>query len=290
MRPRSKRASLLPVQGLSFQIWPSSLSLAKYAEIEHQQRPHCWQVPVAFFTCFLLPVAYAQADLPASCRHEASISQGACKAQGMRVLELGCGCGLVGLCFAALGATVLLTDLPDPLVLPAHIPRSMEWLLHRLVSCFPHTLPACIRASNYAMPSLAALQDIVRDNIALNQDAISAAGGSAAAQAFVWGETDVSELATEWRRPDVIVAADVVYRRELFQPLLHALKSLGAGVLTSVWPPFQTSWSLTSQSSSTRGPIDPVHAFMHICIFLSAHHCKNLWSRLTMLCWFCRQP
>lgn len=46
--------------------------------------------------------------------------------QGMRILELGCGCGLVGLCFAALGATVLLTDLPDPLVLSAHIPKLLS--------------------------------------------------------------------------------------------------------------------------------------------------------------------
>ena len=37
--------------------------------------------------------------------------------QGKRVLELGCGCGLVGLCYAAHGAHVLLTDLPEPLVL-----------------------------------------------------------------------------------------------------------------------------------------------------------------------------
>ena len=39
---------------------------------------------------------------------------GACAcAQGQRILELGCGCGLVGLVFAALGARVLLTDLPE---------------------------------------------------------------------------------------------------------------------------------------------------------------------------------
>ena len=37
-------------------------------------------------------------------------------AQGKHVVELGCGCGLVGLCLAAHGAHVLLTDLPEPLV------------------------------------------------------------------------------------------------------------------------------------------------------------------------------
>ncbi|CAL8460637.1 g167 [Coccomyxa elongata] len=111
--------------------------------------------------------------------------------KGKRVLELGCGCGLVGLCFAALGADVLLTDLPDPL-------------------------------------------DIVRDNIALNSKTIALAGGNAAAQAFVWGKTDAFELAPEWRTPDMIVAADVVYRRELFQPLLHAMKSLGGSPGTRI--------------------------------------------------------
>ena len=46
--------------------------------------------------------------------------------QGKHVIELGCGCGLVGLCLAAHGAHVLLTDLPEPLV---RVPQPLIALL-----------------------------------------------------------------------------------------------------------------------------------------------------------------
>ena len=71
-----------------------------------------------------------------------------------------------------------------------------------------------------------AIQDIVRENIALNSAIIRAAGGSAAAAPLVWGVTRAAELVGGWHAPDVVVAADVVYRRELFQPLLQALADL----------------------------------------------------------------
>ena len=52
------------------------------------------------------------------------------------------------------------------------------------------------------------------------------AGGSAAAQELTWGVTPVSQLPEEWQATDAILAADVVYRQDLFQPLLHSLDKL----------------------------------------------------------------
>ena len=50
---------------------------------------------------------------------------------------------------------------------------------------------------------------------------------------LVWGETDCSTLPSEWQRPDFVLAADVVYHRELFSKLLDALDCLGAGSCSS---------------------------------------------------------
>eukprot|EP00884_Botryococcus_braunii_P000512 jgi/Botrbrau1/10461/Bobra.0133s0068.2 len=133
-------------QGLSFQLWPSALTLSRFAELENDRRRDIWK--------------------------------------GKRVVELGCGTGLVGLVFAALGADVLLTDKKTPL-------------------------------------------GMVRENVQLNADLIQRAGGRADCGELVWGVTDVVSLGPHWQAPDFVVAADVVYMQELFQPLLATLSSLG---------------------------------------------------------------
>ncbi|KAK9846615.1 hypothetical protein WJX81_007617 [Elliptochloris bilobata] len=136
-----------PEDGLSFQVWPSALQLARYAEHSACAQAGCWA--------------------------------------GRRVLELGCGCGLVGLVFAALGARVLLTDLPEP-------------------------------------------QALIRQNIAINAAAIAGAGGAAEAAVLAWGVTDPASLPGAWATLDLVIAADVVYHRDLFGPLLATLAAFGA--------------------------------------------------------------
>jgi predicted nicotinamide N-methyase len=70
------------------------------------------------------------------------------------------------------------------------------------------------------------VQDLIRRNIGLNQEAIDEAGGTATAWVLSWGITQTSQLPDQWQAPDMVLAADVVYRQELFQPLLCCLDML----------------------------------------------------------------
>ena len=82
-------------------------------------------------------------------------------------------------------------------------------------------------------------QELLKSNIALNSTLLKASGGLAVAFPLVWGETDCSKLEQQWAKPDLIVAADVIYHRELMDPLLETVKALGeslhnAGGLCSI--------------------------------------------------------
>jgi hypothetical protein len=102
------------VQGLSFQIWPSALHLADFARALDWRTPGFWRVCSAItlvpFHCVIALCGINVAGFPL-------LFIGYCReAQGKYVVELGTGCGLVGLVLACLGAHVLLTDLPHVLV------------------------------------------------------------------------------------------------------------------------------------------------------------------------------
>ena len=71
------------------------------------------------------------------------------------------------------------------------------------------------------------LQSLLEVNIAVNQATIHAGGGSAQCCELAWGITPAASLGAAWACPDLVVAADVVYHRELFHPLLKTLDDLG---------------------------------------------------------------
>jgi hypothetical protein len=70
---------------------------------------------------------------------------------------------------------------------------------------------------------------MLKRNIALNSQLIEAGGGTAVAFPLVWGLTHCTTLDQQWRCPDVVMAADVIYHRELISPLFEAMSSLGEG-------------------------------------------------------------
>ena len=48
---------------------------------------------------------------------------------------------------------------------------------------------------------------------------------------LVWGLTDCSTLDRRWQFPDVVIAADVIYHRELMTPLFDVMSSLGEAMI-----------------------------------------------------------
>lgn len=75
---------------------------------------------------------------------------------------------------------------------------------------------------------------MIDSNIMLNSDVLASTGGLAVSFPLCWGSTDLEGVPESWRHPDLIVAADVIYHKHLFQPLLQTLKTYGEGSMLSV--------------------------------------------------------
>jgi hypothetical protein len=112
--------------------------------------------------------------------------------------------------------------------------------------------------------------------VAANAAAVAAGGGSARAAALRWGDAShAAALAGEW---GVLLAADVVYRRELFAPLAATLRAL-AGPRTVLvlahlkrwgserlfWRELLRDWTpreeVLTQPASAPGQTRPVRVF-----------------------------
>ena len=153
-RDPNLRISLLltPSRGIAFQLWPAAHLLCSYID---------------------------SAALAPSLR-------------GSTAIELGAGCGLVGMVATALGAHVTLTDLPD---VQPHLQLNIVANQH-LFS--PH--PAFSPSATVAFTSVA--------------------GGSVTTSPLSWGEP------THLTPPDYLLLSDCIYWEHLFAPLLHTLLAL----------------------------------------------------------------
>ena len=56
---------------------------------------------------------------------------------------------------------------------------------------------------------------------------VAAGGGAAEVAELSWGATDVRQMGA-WATPDMVIAADVIYDRQLFDPLLQTFQGYGA--------------------------------------------------------------
>ncbi|KAL6058859.1 Methyltransferase-like protein 21B [Balamuthia mandrillaris] len=159
-RGEASSSSLSHAAKTGYRLWDSSIALAKY--LEHSQQEHKWE--------------------------------------GKRVLEVGAGCGLVGIALALQGANVVMTDLEE--VLP-NLQRNLQAnkLLHQdTLQAEPQVRIGCLRWGN-----------------PLDVDAICANTSQ------TQRDTKEKSQEAEDKGFDYVVASDVIWLDHLVEPLVQTL-------------------------------------------------------------------
>jgi len=126
---------------------------------------------------------------------------------GKQILELGSGVGAVGIATAAMGANVILTDVPTN-------PRPE------------------LRQSAEVVSSIGLfgnLLDVLQHNITMNSKAIAASGGSAKVLELYWDNEDQLQCIRDVAQGepfDLILACNVTYDSNFYSALIGSLKTL----------------------------------------------------------------
>lgn len=73
-------------------------------------------------------------------------------------------------------------------------------------------------------------QDLLRANADANAEAVARAGGAVEVAECIWGQP---QLPAGWEpQTDIVLAADLVYHRSLYQPLLTTLAQFGERLIS----------------------------------------------------------
>jgi hypothetical protein len=126
---------------------------------------------------------------------------GSCSSQPLHILEIGSGCGLLGISLAAHGEKVVLTDPAFP---------------------FRDTLLSDLEEHEDSITTL----DHLQNNIDLNADILE---GRATAAKLLWGDAnDIDNIQN--RGPyDLVIGSELLYYRDSFPALLETIRRLGVG-------------------------------------------------------------